>query len=91
VRTQTANQPLFAVEARPLDLLERMELDTCYPQVDSVIESVVRLCRSELAGLMAQRDESLRRHPRAGKLADEGLEVLSEIRIDLDARLRTMD
>jgi len=36
---------------------------------------------------MWRRDDALRSHPAADKLQDEALELLSEVRIDLDAKL----
>jgi hypothetical protein len=70
-----------------LELLAALTLNTGYPEVDAVIESVVRLCASDLQTLVQRRDEVLRAHPCAAPLQDETLELLSEIRIDLDAKL----
>lgn len=70
-----------------LELLSSMALDSGYSEVDAVIESVVRLCAPQLQALMQRRDNALRSHPAPGKLQDEALELLSEVRIDLDARL----
>lgn len=70
-----------------LELLMSMKLGTGYPEIDAVIESVTRLCESELRELMWQRDDALRSHSAADKLQDEALELLSEVRIDLDAKL----
>lgn len=70
-----------------LDLLDRMALDTGYPEVDAVLETVVRLCGPELRELMHRRDAALRAHPGPGKLQDEALELLAEMPIDLDSKL----
>lgn len=73
-----------------LELLSSMTLDTGHPEVDATIESVVRLCTPELRALMQRRDNALRSHPAPGKLQDETLELLSEVHIDLDARLAAL-
>lgn len=71
-----------------LQLLDRMHLATGHPAVDTVIESVVRLCRPEAAQLLARRDAALASHPGPDKLMDRHLEVLSEVPIDLDTRMQ---
>lgn len=73
-----------------LELLESMTLDTGHPEIDAVIESVVRLCAPELRELMRRRDDALRSHRAPDKLHDETLELLSEIHIDLDAKLTAL-
>lgn len=70
-----------------LALLASMKLDTGYPEVDAVIEAVTRLFEPELRELMQRRDDALRSRPDLGKLGDRSLELLSEIPLDLDARL----
>lgn len=70
-----------------LELLSSIKLDTGHPEIDAVIESVVQLCELELRELMRRRDVALRSHPAADKLQDEALELLSEVSIDLDAKL----
>ncbi|MGS0742961.1 DUF6969 family protein [Glaciimonas sp. GG7] len=70
-----------------LELISSMELNTGHPDIDAVIESVTRLCEPELRELMWRRDDALHSHPAADKLRDETLELLSEVRIDLDAKL----
>jgi hypothetical protein len=67
-----------------------MTLDTGHPEVDAVIASVARLCTPELRALMQCRDDALRAHRVPDKLQDEALELLSEIRIDLDAKLAAL-
>lgn len=73
--------------ALTLELLSSMKLDTGHPEVDAVIESVTRLCEPELGMLMQQRDGALRSHTAANKLQDQTLELLSQVSIDLDAKL----
>lgn len=73
-----------------LDLLIRMRLDTGWPQIDAVLESLVKLCGAEISRLLALRDEFLRVHARRGLLADKKLEVLSQVNVDLDAVVREM-
>lgn len=70
-----------------LELLSCMRLKTGYVAIDTVIESIVQLCMQELRTLMRRRDDALRAHPMSTKLQDESLEVLSEVAIDLDAKL----
>lgn len=73
-----------------LELLSSFTLGTGHPEVDAVIESVARLCEPELREVMRLRDDALRSHQAAGKLQDEALELLSEVRIDLDAKLSAL-
>lgn len=68
-------------------LLDRLSLDTGHKDVDAVIECVVRLCRTEIRTLLQARDALLLSQRRPGLLRDEGLEVLSEVTIDLDRKL----
>lgn len=70
-----------------VELLASMRLDTGHPEIDAVVESTVRMCVSEIAGLMSARDEALARHPGPDRLDDQTLEILSEVHIDLDAKL----
>lgn len=70
-----------------LELLSAMELDTGHPEIDAVIESTVRLCLPDIAELLSSRDRALAAHPGPAKLGDTALELLSEISIDLDAKL----
>lgn len=73
-----------------LVLLEAMKLDTDYPEIDAVIESTVRLCVADLVELMAARDRALAAHAVQHRLNDPTLELLSEIPIDLDAKLKAL-
>lgn len=70
-----------------LELLAGMTLDTGHPEVDAVIECVVRLCAPELRELLQRRDAALRSHHAVDTLHDETLEVLAELDLDLDAKL----
>jgi len=74
-----------------MELLENMQLDTGHPEVDAVIESTFRMCIPELRELMAARDKSLAAHVGPDKLGDSTLELLSEIAVDLDAKLMVQD
>ena len=58
-----------------------------HTEIDAVMESLVQLCEPELHQLLQLRDHTLAAWHRADKLHDTELEVLSEIRIDLDAKL----
>ena len=69
-----------------LRALRAMKLDTGFPEIDRVLESVVALCDEDLRELLERRDEALRASgPGAG--AEPGSDVLSETPIDLDRRL----
>ena len=70
-----------------VELLASMRLDTGHAEIDTVLESTVRMCLPEIAGLMSARDEALARHTGPDKLGDQALELLSEVPIDLDAKL----
>ncbi|WP_328804713.1 DUF6969 family protein [Noviherbaspirillum galbum] len=73
-----------------LELLQSINLNTGHADIDTVIESVVRLCAPELQELLRRRDEVLRRHQGPDKLFDQSLELLSEVHIDLDKKLATV-
>jgi hypothetical protein len=68
-------------------LLAAMELDTGNEAVDTVLESLVRICRIEIRQLLDQRDKTLREWQGDNVLSDEKLELLSEIVINVDAKL----
>ena len=74
-----------------MELLESMELYTGHPEVDAVVEATVRMCLTELRELMVARDSSLAAHAGPDKLGDSTLELLSEIAVDLDAKLMAQD
>ena len=69
-----------------LDLLDVMRIDTGHPQIDAVIGSVATLCRLELVYLLQCRDQALQASASEGKMFDESLEVLSQVKIDIDAK-----
>lgn len=71
-------------------LLEDMTLESGHNDVDAVIESVARLCYTEIRGVLVQRDRVLRDFAGKSVLADESLELLSESTIDVDAKLRAL-
>ena len=70
-------------------LIDGLRLDTGHGGIDTLVMALARLCRDDLAGLMHMRDEVLTRRAAAGPggFEDRNLEVLSEVRLDLDARL----
>lgn len=69
------------------NLLDRMTLDTGNPNLDAVLESVVRLYSREISALLAARDATLFGFKGGKVLAQESLEVLSELAIDVDAKM----
>lgn len=73
--------------ALTLDLLTRMRLDTGHAGIDTVLASLVQLHQRELIVLLERRDDTLKQHTASDKLVDERLELLSALRLDLDARL----
>jgi hypothetical protein len=73
-----------------LDLLASLRLATGHPNLDDVVQATLALCREELVQLLARRDAALGANPAARKLHDPSLEVLSEIRLELDAKLQAM-
>ena len=68
-------------------LLDSLALDTGHAAVDAMLAAVVGLCRDEIGELLARRDAVLASHAPAEVLRDERLEVLSELAIDIDAKL----
>lgn len=73
--------------ALTFELLKRMRLDTGHAEIDGVIEAVVQLGLDELRTLLVRRDATLAAHVGPDKLNDERLELLSEMPLDLDAKL----
>jgi hypothetical protein len=69
------------------ELLADMKLDTGNQVVDTVIESLVLLYLDDIRRLMDQRDKALFAWQGSNVLSDENLELLSEITINVDARL----
>lgn len=72
------------------ELLEQIELDTGHPDVDTVVESVVRICMKEIRSLLERRDAALWSFAGGKVLANESLELLSEQVIDMDAKLSSL-
>lgn len=70
------------------ELLATLNLDTGNEPIDAVIESLVRLYRDEIRELLNQRDKVLFAWQGDCVLSDEKLELLSEIPISVDAKLR---
>lgn len=70
-----------------VELLASMRLDTGHPAIDAVVESTVRMCLPEITHLVSARDEALALHAGPDKLNARSLELLSELAIDLDAKL----
>ncbi len=68
-------------------LLEQMALNTGNEDVDAVIECVIQLYRDEIWDLMEKRDALLYQKRVPGILGDESLELLSELAIDVDAKI----
>ena len=69
-------------------LLDEIRLATVFSEVDAVIQSVLRLCRTEIQDLLWRRDVALWNFEGAKVLANKSLEVLSECAIDLDIKLQ---
>ena len=69
------------------DLLAQLTLCTGNADVDTVVESVVRLYSEEIRALLDTRDACLFESPSGKVLADESLEVLSELKINVDEKL----
>lgn len=72
------------------DLLNRISLDTGHPDVDAVVESIVRLCKEEVRSLLERRDAALWNFAGGKVLANEALEMLSEQAIDIDYELSSL-
>lgn len=73
-----------------MQLLASIQLKTGHPRVDAVIESVVHLCLPEVESVLQKRDAKLASFTGANKLQDLGLELLSELPIDLDEKLKRL-
>lgn len=83
---------LLLSSTRSLALLESMVLDTGYPVIDAVLMALTQLYRPQIRALMHQRDAALHARAATGPetLDDLGLEVLSEVPIDIDGRIATL-
>jgi hypothetical protein len=71
-------------------LLASIQLKTGHPRVDAVIESVVHLCLPEVESVLQKRDAKLASFTGANKLQNLRLELLSELPIDLDEKLKRL-
>lgn len=67
-----------------LEALRRLELDTGYAEIDRLIAALIALCLPEIQALLIRRDDALRAARARGC---EPPEVLSEMPIDLDAKI----
>lgn len=70
------------------ELLSGLKLDTGHAAADAVIESLVAMHSGEICELLDQRDKTLFGWRVDDVLSDQRLEILSEIRIDVDKKLR---
>ena len=71
------------------ELLSGLKLDTSFAAVDAVIESLVAMYTGEICELLDQRDKTLFAWRVDNVLSDQRLEILSEMRIDVDKKLRS--
>lgn len=69
------------------DLLDQLALSTGNTDVDAVIGAIVLLYREEIRDLLDARDVCLFGSNSSEVLADESLEVLSELEINVDEKL----
>ena len=76
----------MASAAGTLRLIASLRLETGHEALDRLIGALARVCAPQIEALMRERDESLFARAQAGLgvLADQKLEILSELRIDLD-------
>jgi hypothetical protein len=70
-----------------LDLLKKIRIDSGHPHIDAVIMSVIAIYQAELHQLLEQRDACLRATSSSCNTQNRSLELLSELHIQLDARL----
>ena len=66
-------------------LLSEIALDTGYLTIDRMIASTITLCQGEIQQLLVARDAALATHAAATVLEDRALEVLAEVRLNMDA------
>ena len=71
------------------ELLSGLKLDTGYAAVDAVIVNLMAIYRGEIRELLDQRDKALSAWRGGNVLSDQSLELLSEIRIDVDKKLQS--
>lgn len=83
----------FIPAADLIALLPRFRFSTDAPE-DRFATAMFGLFRAEIAGLIAARDHAIARfaeaHPESNVLADQRLEITSELPVDLPALLRTL-
>ena len=68
-------------------LLQGLRLNTGFPQIDAVIEAIAIICKEEISTLLDQRDQALDSISAPDRLSNTKYEVLSEVPVDLDAKL----
>lgn len=73
-----------------MQLLASIQLKTGHPRVDAVIECLVHLCLPEIQRVLQQRDATLASITGVNKLQDVRLELLSELPIDVDEKLKRL-
>ncbi|GAC1529567.1 MAG: hypothetical protein NVS2B4_07980 [Ramlibacter sp.] len=78
---------LMLSAAGTAELLAQLVIDTGYCTIDRMVSSLVRLCEVDIQSLLRARDQSLRSRKRRVVLQDRTLEILAEIRLDLDSRI----
>lgn len=77
-------------------MLERFAIDHAYPcwPTNRWLTAMIRLFRPQIEGLLHERDRRLEAwmaaHPEVDAFEDRDLEVLSEIRIDVEAQVRAV-
>jgi hypothetical protein len=77
--------------ASTLHILETLKLDSGYPHIDRLLSSLIALYMPQLRTLFRKRDQTLfnRAKHGPGTLDDESLEILSELKLNLDRRIVT--
>jgi len=68
-------------------LLSKIDTDTGHPEIDVVMVSLVRLCQEDIEALLAKRDGTLASRLPKRVLEDRALEILTEIPLNLDAKI----
>ena len=71
-------------------LLKRLRLNTGYSQIDTVIEAIAIICKEEISMLLDGRDQALDAISSPDKLNNTTYEILSEVPVDLDSKLRVI-
>lgn len=68
-------------------LLCEIDLDTGHLEIDTMIVSLVRICQQDIETLLVERDRTLASRPPSGVMEDRALEILSEVPLNLDAKM----